>query len=85
MEEKQQVTKAKIVALAKEVSYEELAPLFGTAKKKVGTRIAAMLILGVYLNEQSMTDDAWDFIEAGMEDDNELLKFEANEVSKFYV
>ena len=84
-EEKQQITRAKIIALAKEVSYEELAPLFGTAKKKVGTRIAAMLILGEYLNEQSMTDDAWNFIEAGMEDDNELLKFEANEVSKFYV
>ena len=84
-EEKQQITRAKIIALAKEVSYEELAPLFGTAKKKVGTRIAAMLILGEYLNEQSMTDEAWNFIEDGMEDDNELLKFEANEVSKFYV
>ena len=83
--EKQQVVKAKILELAKEVSYEELVPLFGTAKKKVGTRIAAMLILGVHLKENSMTDDAWNFIEAGMEDDNELLKAEANEVSKFYV
>ena len=86
-EEKQQITKSKILALAPEVSYEELLPLFGTAKKKVGTRIAAMLVLGVYLdlNESSMTDDAWNFIEAGMEDDNDLLKVEANEVSKFYV
>ena len=83
--EKQQITRAKILELAKEVTYEELAPLFGTAKKKIGTRIAAMLILGVYLHEQSMTDEAWNFIEDGMEDDNELLKFEANEVSKFYI
>ena len=85
-EEKQLATKAKIIELASNVSYEELLPLFNTAKKKVGTRIAAMLILGEYLKgEGSMTDDAWNFIEAGMEDDNELLKTEANEVGKFYV
>lgn len=73
-EEKQQKVKAEIQELAKKVSYEELEPLFGTAAKKVGTRIAAMLILGVLLNNGLAKNEAIDaFITKALEDKNELL------------
>ncbi|WP_010181818.1 glutamine--tRNA ligase/YqeY domain fusion protein [Aquimarina agarilytica] len=75
--EKQQVTKAKIKELAKEVAYDDFAPLFGTAKKKVGTRIAAMLILGIYAKENKINDNAKNFIKEALEDKNDLLVSEA--------
>ena len=81
--EKQQATRAKILELASEVSYEELEPLFGTAKKKVGTRIAATLILSEYLKLNSITENAKDFINAGMQDENELLKNEAETMKSY--
>ncbi|MGB2413908.1 MAG: glutamine--tRNA ligase/YqeY domain fusion protein [Flavobacteriaceae bacterium] len=48
-EAKQQKVKAEIQTLAREVSYEDLEPLFNTAVKKVGTRIAVALTLQVLL------------------------------------
>ncbi|MBO3096772.1 glutamine--tRNA ligase/YqeY domain fusion protein [Gelidibacter pelagius] len=73
-EEKQLATKAEIQELAKNVTYEELQPWFNTAAKKVGTRIATMITLGVLL-EQGLerNEDVDVFITAGMEDKNEAL------------
>ena len=77
-QEKQLKTKAEIQELAKNVSYEDLEPLFGTAVKKVGTRIAAMLTLGVLLKNGLERNEAINiFIEKAIEDINELLVFEA--------
>ena len=74
-------TRASIAQLAEEVKYEDLEPLFGTAKKKVGTRIAATITLGVLLKKGlERNDDINSFIEAGASDDNELLAEEAKAI-----
>ncbi|WP_250433876.1 glutamine--tRNA ligase/YqeY domain fusion protein [Hanstruepera flava] len=79
-EEKQQKVKAEIQQLAKEVSYEELEPLFNTAVKKAGTRIAVMIALKVLLNNgQERNNSINDFISKALEDKNELLVSEAQE------
>jgi glutaminyl-tRNA synthetase len=71
-----------IKVFAEEVSYEELEPLFDTPAKKVGTRIAVMLALGVLLNKgQAKTQAALDFILAGKADENELLRIEAEKLN----
>ena len=41
--------KAEILELAKDVSYEDVEPLFNTSVKKSGTRIITMITLGVLL------------------------------------
>ena len=80
-EEKQLKTKAEIKKLAKEVSYEELEPWFGTAQKKVGTRIATMITLGELIKSGLERNDAIDeFVEKAMEDNNELLVAEAKAI-----
>lgn len=80
-EEKQQIAKEKIQALAENVSYEDLEPLFATAVKKAGTRIAAMITLGVLLkNGQQRTDTINEFIDKALEDNNELLVAEAKQL-----
>ncbi|WP_034045898.1 glutamine--tRNA ligase/YqeY domain fusion protein [Wocania ichthyoenteri] len=80
-EEKQLKAKAEIQDLAKNVSYEDLEPLFGTAVKKAGTRIAAMLTLGVLLkNGLERNGDINDFIAKALEDKNELLVAEAQSI-----
>ena len=77
-EEKQLKVKAEIQELAKNVSYEELEPLFGTAVKKAGTRIAVMLVLGVLLKAgQEKNDEINAFISKALEDKNETLLAEA--------
>lgn len=77
-EEKQQKVKAQIQELAKNVSYEELQPLFGTAVKKAGTRIATILALGVMLEAGlERNDEINAFINKALEDKNELLVNEA--------
>lgn len=59
---------------AEDVAYDDLKELFGTAKKKVGTRIGTMLALSVLLKKgQEKTDEINAFIQAGIEDDNEQL------------
>ncbi len=66
---------------AEEVTYEELEPLFGTAVKKTGTRIATMLSLGVLLNKgKSKNQTIMDFIESGKVDENEILRVEAEKL-----
>lgn len=82
-EEKQEVTKVQIQELAKNISYEELQPLFGTAIKKAGTRIVTMISLGVLLEGGlTVNDDIKDFVNKALEDRNELLVKEAGFVYK---
>lgn len=77
-EEKQMRAKAEIQELAKKVSYEELRPWFNTAAKKVGTRMATLITLGVLLNQGvERNDDIDTFISSALEDGNELLVAEA--------
>ena len=79
-EEKQQLTKAKIQELAEKVPYEDLEPLFATAAKKAGTRIAAMITLSVLLkNGQERNANIDEFIEKALNDKNELLVAEAQQ------
>jgi len=71
-----------IAKYAEDVSYEELEPLFGTAAKKVGTRIGVMIALGVLLkNGQEKNEHIDAFIAAGLEDGNEMLVEEAKTIS----
>lgn len=77
-EEKQLKAKAEIQELSKTVSYDELEPLFGTAVKKAGTRIAVMIALKELLKNGLERNGAIDaFIEKAMDDKNELLVTEA--------
>ena len=77
--EKQDKVKAELQALAKDVAYDDLAPLFGTAVKKVGTRIAVMITLKELLKNGLERNDAIDeFIAKAKDDKNELLVAEAN-------
>ena len=60
------------------MAYEDLQPLFGTAAKKSGTRIAVMITLGVLLADgMAKTEEAKDFIRKAIDDKNELLAEEA--------
>ncbi len=71
--------KAKILNYAEDVSYEDVAALFDTPAKKVGTRIAVVLTLGVLLkNGQEKTTAITNFIAAAANDDNDLLAAEAS-------
>ncbi|MFT4699228.1 MAG: glutaminyl-tRNA synthetase, partial [Flavobacteriaceae bacterium] len=57
-------------------------PLFATAVKKAGTRIAAMITLSVLLkNGQERNEEVNDFISKALEDKNELLVKEAKSIS----
>ena len=77
-EEKQQKVKAEIQKLAKDVSYDELEPLFNTAIKKAGTRIAVMIVLKVLLDSGLQRNEAInEFVSKALEDKNELLVTEA--------
>ncbi|MFI1744728.1 glutamine--tRNA ligase/YqeY domain fusion protein [Thalassobellus sediminis] len=76
---KQQKVKEEIQELAKSVTYEELQPLFNTAVKKAGTRIAVAITLGVLLENGLEKNDAIsEFIAKALEDKNDLLVNEAN-------
>lgn len=73
-EAKQQKVRAEILELAKDVSYDEIEPLFNTAVKKVGTRIAVVLVLSVLLNNGLDRNQAIeDFLSKAVEDKNDLL------------
>ncbi|MCH4552152.1 glutamine--tRNA ligase/YqeY domain fusion protein [Aestuariibaculum lutulentum] len=77
-EAKQEKVKAEILELAKDVTYEELQPLFNTAAKKVGTRIAVALALGVLLeNGLDKNSEIQEFIDKALEDSNDVLVAEA--------
>ncbi len=79
--EKQLKVKTELLNLAKDVSYEELEPLFATATKKVGTRIAVMIVLGVLLQQGLKRNDAInDYIDKALNDSNDILVNEAKSV-----
>ena len=79
--EKLETAMNSIKEFAEEVTYEELEPLFATAAKKTGTRIATMLALGVLLNKgQAKNQAIIEFIESGKVDENEILKAEAEKL-----
>ncbi|WP_136482782.1 glutamine--tRNA ligase/YqeY domain fusion protein [Cognatitamlana onchidii] len=80
-EAKQLKVRAEILDLAKNVSYEELEPLFNTAVKKVGTRIAVTLVIGVLLRDgRERTAEIDAFIEKALQDKNTVLVSEAQGV-----
>ncbi|RED46350.1 glutaminyl-tRNA synthetase [Winogradskyella eximia] len=77
-EEKQLKAKAEIQELAKDVAYDELEPLFGTAVKKAGTRVATLIALKVLLKNGLERNEAIDeFINKAKEDKNAILVAEA--------
>ncbi|MBJ6368452.1 glutamine--tRNA ligase/YqeY domain fusion protein [Snuella sedimenti] len=77
-EAKQQKVKAEIQELAEQVNYEELEPLFNTAVKKVGTRIAVAITLDVLLKKGvERNDEIHKFITKALEDKNDILVAEA--------
>ena len=80
-EEKQLKVKSEIQELAKDVSYDDLEPLFGTAVKKAGTRIAVLIALKELLKNGLERNDAInEFIEKAKADKNEVLVAEASEI-----
>ena len=72
-EAKQQKVKVEIQTLANDVSYEDLEPLFNTAVKKVGTRIAVLLTLKVLLDNGLEKNDSIDTFIATAKTDAHLL------------
>jgi len=80
-EAKQQKVKAEIQTLAREVSYEDLEPLFNTAAKKVGTRIAVALTLQVLLeNDLQKNEQIKSFIGAAKTDAHPVLSEIAKQI-----
>ena len=71
---KLEAAKTKILKFAEEVAYEDLEPLFETPAKKVGTRIATLITLGVLLKKgQERTENVNSFIESISKETNELI------------
>ena len=67
---------------AENVTYEELEPLFGTAAKKVGTRIAVLVALSVLLAKgTSKTPAASEFISSCQSDESDTLREEAAKIA----
>ena len=80
-EEKRSKVREELVNLAAQVSYEDLEPLFGTAVKKVGTRIATMIVLAEFIKNGLAKNEAINtFIKKALEDKNHLLVEEASAV-----
>ncbi|WP_074409866.1 MULTISPECIES: glutamine--tRNA ligase/YqeY domain fusion protein [Aquimarina] len=83
---KREGLKIKIIEAAKTVEIEELVPLYETAVKKAGTRIATMIALSEILKNKGIQPDqlAKDFVTKALEDKNELLQLEAKKVASNY-
>ncbi|MDB4094011.1 glutamine--tRNA ligase/YqeY domain fusion protein [Flavobacteriaceae bacterium] len=80
-QEKQLKVKTEIQALAKDVSYEDLEPLFNTAAKKVGTRIATVITLNELLKNGLKRSEQIDiFVATAKSDDHPLLNEEASRI-----
>ncbi|MDG1730497.1 MAG: glutamine--tRNA ligase/YqeY domain fusion protein [Algibacter sp.] len=81
-DDKRAEAKVELQKLAKNVSYDEVEPLFNTSVKKSGTRIITMITLGVLLKNGLEKNDAInDFIAKALEDKNALLVEEAKAIS----
>ena len=85
-EEKRKILKNKIKEAALQIDIEELVPLYETAVKKAGTRIATAIALDVVLENKNIQPDqlAKDFIIKAADDKNELLQLEAKEIASKY-
>ncbi len=85
-EDKRTALKKKIQEAAKSVTLEELIPLYATAVKKSGTRIAVTIALNVVLESNGLEPDqlAKDFIIKTLDDKNELLQIEGQELATKY-
>ncbi len=85
-EEKREVLKNKIKEAALQIDIEELIPLYETAVKKAGTRIATAIALDTVLENKGLQPDqlAKDFIIKASDDKNELLQLEAKEIASKY-
>jgi len=74
---KREAAVAKIHQWATEISEEEVISFFGTAAKKIGTRLAGLEALFAFAKAQSKTiseiPGAQDFVDRAKEDSNELL------------
>jgi len=74
---KREAAVAKIHQWATEISEEEVISFFGTAAKKIGTRLAGLEALFAFAKAQSKTiseiPGAQDFVDRAKEDTNELL------------
>ena len=80
--EKQELAKTRIQELATNISYDELAPFFGTALKKAGTRIVTMISLGVLLKiTPEITPEIKGFVIKALDDKDELLVLEAKKIT----
>jgi len=80
--EKQELAKIRIQESATNISYDELTPFFGTALKKVGTRIVTMISLGVLLKiTPEITPEIKEFVTKALEDKDELLVLEAKKIT----
>ncbi len=67
---------------AANVTYEELEPLFGTAAKKVGTRIAVLVALGALIAKGLPKNTAIQtYIDSCLADESALLQEEAGKIN----
>lgn len=67
---------------AKNISYEELEPLFGTAVKKVGTRIAVLVALGALVAKGLPKNSTIQtYIDSCLTDQSALLQEEAGKIN----
>ena len=58
-------------------------PLFETPTKKIGTRIAVTMALGVLIDRDiKLNEEAKSFLENALKDENKLLVEEAKNVSE---
>jgi len=85
-DQKREALKTKIIEASKNIAIEELEPLYNTAVKKAGTRIATMISLEVILDSKDIkpNDLAREFILKATEDKNEMLKTKALSLREKY-
>ncbi|MFZ9187768.1 MAG: glutamine--tRNA ligase, partial [Algoriphagus sp.] len=73
---------ANIRVQAENVTYEELEPLFGTAPKKVGTRLAVLVALGALIAKGLPKNTAIQtYIDSCLADESALLQEEAGKMN----
>jgi len=86
-DQKREVLKNTIIKAADSIEIDELFPLYETSVKKVGTRIATILALGVVLEKDvnALDESSKEFIRKAADDKNELLMSEALILAKKYL
>ena len=80
-EEKQALAKAKILELAAAVPFDEVSALFGTAAKKVGTRLAVVFMVKAKKElGEILSPDTLQFLQTAAQDKHPLLAQEAQAI-----